>query len=209
MKQDTERRGLFVTVEGPDGAGKTTQIERIAGWLDARGVRCLVTRQPGGTPIGVELRRLLLEPGRVIAPRAIYHLFLADRAQHVAEVIRPALEAGTVVLCDRYSLSTVAYQGAAYCDPDVTPLDPDLTILLDVAPEITRARKGGEEDGMERRVKAREVRAAFLQAARVLRPTVQIVSGAGSLVAVQERILDVLEPVIEKWRAGAEGASNA
>ncbi|PIQ28503.1 dTMP kinase [bacterium (Candidatus Blackallbacteria) CG17_big_fil_post_rev_8_21_14_2_50_48_46] len=107
--------GLFFSFEGGEGAGKSTQIERLAAWLRGQGRTVLMTRQPGGSDYGRRIRSLILEhhPHEVLAPRAELFLYLADRAHHVDSVIRPALERGEVVLCDRYADSTLAYQGYA------------------------------------------------------------------------------------------------
>ncbi len=105
-------RGLFITLEGLDGSGKTTQIKRLAGWLQRRGLDPVVTRQPGGTATGDRIRALLLDSGSSpVAPTTEMALMFADRAQAIAEVIEPALAAGRVVLCDRFTDSTEAYQG--------------------------------------------------------------------------------------------------
>ena len=137
--------GGFVAFEGGDGVGKTTQVARLAAWLTGRGTPHLVTRQPGGTPVGSELRRLVLDPamGHVDA-RAEALMYAADKAQHVHEVIEPALLRGEVVVCDRYVDSMIAYQGAGRAlDIDdvariawwaVAGRRPDLTILLDADP---------------------------------------------------------------------------
>jgi dTMP kinase len=106
------RRGLFLTLEGLDGSGKTTQINRLAAWLKKRGQCVLVTRQPGGTATGDRIRALVLDSRSTnLAPMAEMALMFADRAQAIAEVIQPALEAGKIVLCDRFTDSTEAYQG--------------------------------------------------------------------------------------------------
>lgn len=156
-----EHAGLFVTFEGGDGAGKTTQIERAADWLRETGREVVVTREPGGTPLGVEIRRLLLHEGDV-APRAEALLYAADRAHHVETVVRPALARGAVVLQDRFVDSSIAYQGAgrALDANDIAGisswatdgLTPDVTVLLDVTPELARERRGarGAEDRLER-----------------------------------------------------------
>src|SRR6059036_106743 len=103
--------GFFVTFEGGEGSGKSTQTERLAAWLRGRGTDPVVTREPGGTALGERLRELLLDPGRRPVPATEVLLLEAARAELVASVIRPALEAGRVVLCDRFDDSTLAYQG--------------------------------------------------------------------------------------------------
>jgi dTMP kinase len=144
---------LFVTFEGIEGSGKSTQLGLLATHLRAAGHDVVETREPGGTPAGLALRRLLLGPEAIpLEPLAELHLYCADRAQHVAAVIRPALEAGKIVLCDRFSDSTIAYQGHGrgldldtVCDLDRHARDglsPGLTVLLDcpVAEGLARAR---------------------------------------------------------------------
>ena len=145
---------MFVTFEGVEGAGKSTQIALTEQWLREQGREVLVTRQPGGCSLGLELRRLLLDARNThIDPTAELFLYLADRAQHVAEVIRPALAAGKTVLCDRYHDSTVAYQGygrgldvtrlVALGEMATGGLAPDATILLDLPVDIGLARARG------------------------------------------------------------------
>jgi dTMP kinase len=145
---------FFLTFEGLDGAGKTTQIRRLASWLEARGERPLVTRQPGGTKIGDRIRALLLDSKtEVLAPHTELGLMFADRAQAIAEVIAPALDRGQIVLCDRFTDSTEAYQGGgrelgseivlALHQVMCGGLQPDLTILLlpDFEASLERGRR--------------------------------------------------------------------
>lgn len=138
--------GLFVVFEGGDSVGKTTQVELLGRWLDGQGIANVVTRQPGGTEVGAELRRLVLDPAfGDVSPRAEALMYAADKAQHVHELIAPALERGEVVVSDRYVLSMIAYQGAgrelAMADIEhigwwaVGGLRPDLTVLLDADPD--------------------------------------------------------------------------
>jgi dTMP kinase len=158
------RRGLFIAFEGGEGAGKSTQIERAAAALrsDGAGGRDVVTtREPGGTELGRELRRVVLDPAGDITPRAEALLYAADRAHHVATVIAPALAAGAVVLTDRFVDSTLAYQGAGrglsvdaarvLTDWATDGLLPDLTVLLDVDPQVGLGRAGarGRLDRLE------------------------------------------------------------
>ena len=148
----TAHPGLFISFEGGDGVGKTTQIRILADLLAAADVDHVLTREPGGTDLGLEIRRLLLHGGHV-APRAEALLYAADRAHHVATLVRPALERGAVVLADRYLDSSVAYQGAARSlgPEEVRGLSlwategllPDLTILLDGDPDLAEQRATG------------------------------------------------------------------
>ena len=154
---------LFVTFEGVEGSGKSTQLRRVAAHLRAGGHAVVETREPGGTPAGTAIRRLLLGPEAIpLEPLAELHLYCADRAQHVAEVIRPALAARRIVLCDRFSDSTLAYQGwgRGLDVPTIRTLDalaraglaPALTVLLDlpVVEGLARARgRGAASDRFE------------------------------------------------------------
>ncbi|MBI3911593.1 MAG: dTMP kinase [Armatimonadetes bacterium] len=144
------RNASFITLEGPEGSGKSTQMERLRKALEDRGVAVLATREPGGVPVAERIREVVLhEP---LAPRAEALLFLAARAQHVEEVIRPALQAGKVVLCDRFHDSTLAYQGYGLgldleelrriCLFASDGLQPDLTLLLDVPVKVGLKRRG-------------------------------------------------------------------
>jgi len=141
-------RGRFVTFEGIDGAGKSTQIAFVDGWLRARGVDVLLTREPGGTPIGETLREMILH--RPMEPRTETLLMFAARCEHVLAVIEPALAAGRWVLCDRFTDATYAYQsgGRGIAEADVAVLErwvhprlqPDLTLLFDLEPQIAAGR---------------------------------------------------------------------
>jgi dTMP kinase len=147
-------RGLFITLEGLDGSGKTTQIKRLAAWLAKRGAPAVQTRQPGGTATGDRIREILLDArSAALAPMAEMALMFADRAQTIAEVIRPALDAGKIVLCDRFTDSTEAYQGGGRqlgSQPVLElhrlicgDLQPDLTLLLlpSFTASLARARR--------------------------------------------------------------------
>lgn len=147
---------MFITFEGPDGGGKTTQIRRLAERLGDAGQPVLVTREPGGTSIGRELRRILLDADNALMPATEAFLMSADRAEHVQQVIRPALESGSIVLSDRYLDSTLAYQGGGrgldmrllrdMQSLATGGLAPDLTILLDLPVEEGIARKRADAD---------------------------------------------------------------
>ncbi len=154
-----ERRGLFLVFEGVEGAGKSTQVRRLAAWCEANGVPVLVTREPGGTTLGEEIRRLLLDGGDVPA-RSELLLYLAARAALVETIVRPALKAGRVVVADRFELSTLAYQGfgrdlgleqVRQINAFATGgLRPDLTLLLELDPARGRARRAGSATGPDR-----------------------------------------------------------
>ncbi len=172
-------RGLFLTLDGPDGGGKTTQAAGLAAWLRARGVAVVSCRDPGGTALGDRLRAILLDRDTVdLALRAEMLLYMASRAQLVEEVIRPALAAGRTVVSDRYLLANLVYQGYAGGLPadEVAQVGraatggllPDLTLVLDLPPEAARARVGAARDRIEDRPESyhMRVRDGFLQAAR-------------------------------------------
>lgn len=142
---------MFVTFEGPEGGGKSTVLREISARLEQRGIEHVLTREPGSGTLGKEIRRLLLEEEHV-EPRAELFLFLADRAQHVANLVRPTLTAGQWVLCDRYADSTVVYQGHArgfgldhlrqLNNFATQGLQPDLTLLFDLDPAVGLSRRG-------------------------------------------------------------------
>ena len=151
-------RGLFVALEGGDGAGKSTQARLLRAWLEGLGRTVVVTREPGGTDFGATVRELVLH-GDHVAPRAEALLFAADRAHHVETLIRPALGRGEVVITDRYMDSSIAYQGAGrdLGVDEVRELNvwatggllPTLTVLVDLPAEVGRARRGGVHDRLE------------------------------------------------------------
>jgi dTMP kinase len=131
-------RGLFITLEGLDGSGKTTQIKRLASWMQKRGSAAVITRQPGGTTLGERIRELLLDSrSRGLSPMAEMALMFADRAQAIAEVIEPALASGTTVLCDRFTDSTEAYQGGGREIGSATILELHQLICGDLQPDLT------------------------------------------------------------------------
>jgi dTMP kinase len=157
---DAPRTGRLIALEGPEGVGKTTQLRRLAEHLDRAGVPVLTLREPGGTPLGDAIRELLLDPSREIAPAAEALLFMASRAELLAREVRPALARGTVVLLDRFFLSTYAYQVAGRGLPEadvraanqlaVGGLVPDLTLLLDSPHGQERVSRRPVQDRMER-----------------------------------------------------------
>ena len=198
---------MFLTLEGGDAAGKTTQAVALERWLTERGRTVVRTREPGGTALGAEIRALLLHGGEV-APRAEALLYAADRAHHVATVVRPALARGDVVVQDRYLDSSVAYQGAGrVLDPEevrglstwaTEGLLPDLTVLLDLEPAVARQRRGdraaedrleSEQDDFHQRV-----RAAFLALAAAAPERFVVVDAALPEQEVAARIRAAVEP---------------
>ncbi len=172
--------GFFIAFEGPEGAGKTTQIRRLRERLTACGKTPLVTREPGGTPAADAIRRVVLEPTFTIGPLAEFLLYSASRAQHVDEVIKPALQRGDLVISDRFAGASVAYQGhgrglelsfITTLNERVTGgVRPDLTLLLDLEPAagLSRVAGRGQKDRLERADLSfhRRVRQGFLAQAR-------------------------------------------
>jgi len=226
------RSGLFITFEGLDGSGKTTQISRLATWLKKRGHRVLLIRQPGGTMIGNRIRTLVLDSrSKGLAPLCEMALMFADRAQTIAEVIKPALEKGKIVLCDRFTDSTEAYQGGGRELGSETVLElhrlvcsslqPDLTLLLlpSLEPSLARARlrnKGAakkssgdenrfeqEEDAFYRRVRQQYLKIAAREPARVV-----LIEGDHSIKEVHEHIVAAVAEWLDKLDAGAPHSSH-
>ncbi|WP_404312764.1 dTMP kinase [Agrococcus terreus] len=205
--------GAFITLEGGDGSGKTTQAALLQGWLEAEGRTVVRTREPGGTELGVEIRRLVQHTEGHVAPRAEALLYAADRAHHVATLVRPALERGEVVLQDRYLDSSVAYQGAGReLEPgEIRELSlwaadgllPDLTILLDLPPAQGRERMAGREDAPYDRLEeageafAERVREAYLVLAAAEPDRFAVVDASGSPEAVHERVVSQVRAMLD------------
>lgn len=201
-------RGLFITLEGPEGGGKSTQARRLAEWLRAAGHEVVLTREPGGDPLAEGVRALLQNPELALAPGAEVLLFLAARAQHVAHVIRPALDAGSIVVCDRFSDSTIAYQsyGAGLPLESVQVLnafatgglEPDLTLLLDLDVCVGLQRQG-EWARMELRGEEfhQRVRAGFLALAAAHPQRIRLIDASRPLDEVTEEIQAAAETLLE------------
>jgi dTMP kinase len=182
-------RGVFITFEGIDGSGKTTMLERVALKLQSLGFRVVVTREPGGTELGRAVRDLVLTCE--MSPMAELFLYAADRAEHVARVIRPALEAGLIVLSDRYADATLAYQGYGRGLPlemvrevnrwATDGVMPELTIVLDCEIAEARRRKGWLMDRFERGGEdfLARVRQGYLEVARQEPERVRVISSSG------------------------------
>jgi len=195
--------GLFISFEGIDGVGKSTQADLLETWLSEQGKTVVRTLEPGGTDVGVEIRKILLHHKGDLAPRAEAALFAADRAHHVASKIRPALERGEIVITDRYFDSSVAYQGAGrdLSRTEVRDLSlwavggllPQLTVLLDLPAEEARARRdksGTEPDRLEReKIEFFEtVRSAYLDLAKAEPNRFLVVDASVSVEEMQSQI---------------------
>lgn len=195
--------GLFISFEGIDGVGKSTQADLLESWLAEQGKTVIRTLEPGGTDVGIEIRKILLHHKGDLAPRAEAALFAADRAHHVASKIRPALERGEIVITDRYFDSSVAYQGAGrdLSRTEVRDLSlwavggllPQLTVLLDLPAEEARSRRntsGTEPDRLEReKIEFFEtVRSAYLDLAKAEPERFLVVDASVSVGQMQEQI---------------------
>ncbi|AZZ54465.1 dTMP kinase [Rathayibacter iranicus] len=195
--------GLFVTLEGGDGAGKTTQARLLEEWLAARGETVVRTREPGGTDVGVQIREIVLHHRGEIDPRAEAMLYAADRAQHIGTLVRPAIERGEVVVQDRYIDSSVAYQGAgrvldagevrALSEWATHDLRPDLTVLLDLDPSLARTRLDSARTRFDRLEAEKEefherVRQAFLAIAEADPERFLVVDAALSVSVIAEQV---------------------
>ena len=204
---------IFITFEGIEGSGKTTQIQMLSNHLEEQGFEHLLTREPGGTPIGDHIRRLVLSPAHNdMTPTCELLLYTAARAQHIEQVIRPALEQGRVVLCDRFKDATLAYQGYARGLPlevirhlheiDVLALRPTLTVLFDIdakaALERARSRdhtRSEEESRFEQEDLAfhEKVRAGYLDLARQEPGRFAVIDARGTVAAVHPRVLAAIQ----------------
>ena len=197
-------KGLFITFEGGDGCGKTTQIKLLDEYLKNKGYKTLLTREPGSVGLGEKVREILLNYDGEVSPVCESFLFLADRAQNVDCIIRPALEEGTIVICDRHTDSSVAYQGYGRgLDIDrinmlnniaTSGLKPDLTIVLDVDVETSQARVGSEKDRMESAgIEFFErVRQGFLEIAKQEPDRVKVVDSKQSIEDIHKQILELV-----------------
>lgn len=207
--------GLFITLEGPEGAGKSTNREYLAEHLRAQGLDVVLTREPGGTPLAERIRELLLAPSdeKMDADTELLLVFAA-RAQHLAEVIRPALARGAIVLCDRFTDATYAYQGGgrglsleriATLENFVQgALRPDLTLVFDLPVEIglSRAAARGRLDRFEQEGQAffEAVRQVYLARAQATPQQYKLIDAAQSLVQVQQALDALMPQILERCR---------
>ena len=197
-------KGLFITFEGGDGCGKTTQIKLLDEYLRNKGYKTLLTREPGSKGLGEKVREILLNYDGDVSPVCESFLFLADRAQNVDCLIKPALEEGTIVICDRHTDSSVAYQGYGRgLDIDrikklnsiaTSGLNPDLTIVLDVDVETSQKRVGAEKDRMESAgIEFFErVRQGYLEIAKQEPERVKVVDSTKTINEIHKEILELV-----------------
>lgn len=202
------RRGLLITFEGIDGSGKTTQAALLDRELSLRGLSLVRTREPGGTRLGEELRKMLLASSAIPSEAAELFLYMADRAQHVAEVIRPAVDSGLIVISDRYVDSTVAFQAYGRGLPlglieemnrlATGGLLPDLTILLDLDVELARERLRSRDAAHATRFEREppefhlRVRAGYLELARRNPERIRIVDASGSAEETHAKVMAIV-----------------
>lgn len=208
MRNETER-GLFITLEGGDSCGKTTQIELIDRWLTELGITPVITREPGGTPLGNEIRTLILHGPEDVDPRCEALLYAADRAYHIATKVRPALARGRVVVQDRYLDSSIAYQGTARAlgAQEIRELNmwatvdllPDVTLLLDIDPAAAQARRTRELDRLEREPIEfhQRIRDQYLALAAAEPERFHIIDAARTPSDIHADIRHILTPLIE------------
>lgn len=211
-------RGVFITFEGGDGSGKSTQIQSVREWFASRGREVIVTREPGGTELGTEIRRLVQNGPEDVDARTEALLYAADRAYHVATVIGPALERGAVVLGDRYIDSSLAYQGAARSlgVDEIASLSawatqglyPSLTFLLDLPPEVGARRRTDAPDRMERESMDfhERVRHEYLRLADAEPDRIVVIDAVGTVDEVFSEIRGVL---VERFEGGVATIDEA
>lgn len=206
---NTKNNALFITFEGADGSGKSTQLKMAAEFLQKKGMEVISTRDPGGTPLGSKIREILLHHDGKIATYCELFLYLADRAQHIDEKIIPALQEGKTVLCDRYVDSTLAYQGYARgLDKEeilklnnivAQSLMPDLTFVFDVSTEVAEKRIGETKDRLESEAKEfhQKVREGFLDLAKKYPERIKIIDANQDIDKVYSDVLRILESYIK------------
>ena len=216
---------MFITLEGIEGSGKTTQLDRLAVFLEDNGMKCVTTRQPGGTVIGENIRSILLNPANhTLQPMTELLLYLADRAQHIDEIIRPALAAGKTVICDRYFDATLVYQGYArglsvqllleLHQILFDNLKPDVTLLLDLSPrqglerawqQLNSGQRVGHESRFENEAVAfhKKVRTGYLELARREPERFRIIDASDE----ENKVRDTIYRVVEEWMSSPKSAA--
>lgn len=199
------KKGLFITFEGTDGCGKTTQIEMLKDYFEKQGRTVLLTREPGAKGLGTKLREILLNYDGEVSPVCESFLFLADRAQHVDTIIKPAVARGEIVLCDRHTDSTVAYQGYGrelYIEQikmlnniATSGLKPDLTFIFDIDIDTAQKRVGKNKDRMESAGIEffKRVRNGYLEIAKQEPERVKVLDGSKSIETIHNELLEILQ----------------
>ena len=208
-------KGKFITFEGADGGGKSTQVQLAAEWLRKQGYDVITTREPGGTVLAEKVRELVLDPALPLNTTSQSLLYLAARSEHVEKVIRPALDAGKVVLCDRFSDSTLVYQGLSLgkglaeltvlrqlCSFATAGLEPDLTLVLDGRPEELAKRRElrgvtdrYEQQGLDFQHRLRD---GFLTLAKAEPARIKVLNAEGSMEEVAEAVQKALDNLLQE-----------
>lgn len=197
-------QGLFITFEGPDGCGKTTQMKLLAEYLEKKGEKVVLTREPGGKGLGEKVREILLNYDGEVSDRCESFLFLADRAQNIDIIVNPAVKAGKIVLCDRHIDSTVAYQGYGR-GLDIERINmlnnlatngkkPDLTFVFDVDVETSMKRVGKEKDRMESAGIDfhNRVRQGYLELAKQEPNRIKVIDATKSIEEIHDEVINIL-----------------
>lgn len=197
-------QGLFITFEGPDGCGKTTQMKLLAEYLEKKGEEVVLTREPGGKGLGEKVREILLNYDGEVSDRCESFLFLADRAQNIDIIVNPAVKAGKIVLCDRHIDSTVAYQGYGR-GLDIERINmlnnlatngkkPDLTFVFDVDVETSMKRVGKEKDRMESAGVEfhNRVRQGYLELAKQEPNRIKVIDATKSIEEIHDEVINIL-----------------
>lgn len=202
------KKGLFITLEGADGCGKTTQLNLLKEYLTSRGYEIVVTREPGGKGLGEKLREILLNYDGEVSDRCEAFLYLADRAQNIDTIIKPAINSGKIVLCDRHTDSSVAYQGYGreqnidninmLNELAVNGVHPDLTIVFDIDTETSMERVGAEKDRLESAGIEfhKRVRNGYLEIAKKNSQRIKVVDASQTIEDVQRDVIKIVEEVL-------------
>lgn len=198
-------QGLFITFEGPDGCGKTTQMNLLAQYFEKKGKKVVLTREPGGKGLGEKVREILLNYNGEVSDRCESFLFLADRAQNIDIIVKPAVEQGEIVLCDRHIDSTVAYQGYGR-GLDINEINilnnlatggkkPDLTLVFDVDVETSMKRVGKEKDRMESAGIDfhNRVRNGYLELATQEPDRIKVLDATKTIEEIHEKVVEIIE----------------
>ena len=206
------KKGYFITFEGADGCGKTPQIELLDKFLKEKGLKTLMTLEPGASDLGKDLRQILLHYEKPVSDEAEMFMYLADRAQHAQMIIKPALEDKKIVLCDRYTDSTVAYQGYGR-EGDIEQINilnkiatkglkSDLTILFDVESEIAQSRLGKTKDRLESQGMEfhKKVRKGYLELAKQDPQRITVVNANRTIDEVWQDVKKIVEELLGLWK---------
>lgn len=202
------KKGLFITLEGADGCGKTTQLNLLKEYLTSKGYEIVVTREPGGKGLGEKLREILLNYDGEVSDRCEAFLYLADRAQNIDTIIKPAINSGKIVLCDRHTDSSVAYQGYGreqnidninmLNELAVNGVHPDLTIVFDIDTETSMVRVGAEKDRLESAGIEfhKRVRNGYLEIAKKNPQRIKVVDASQTIEDVQRDVIKIIEGIL-------------